>query len=167
MPRSTRAGGLAGCWQPRDWVSNRRNKESRLFFSKPRWPFFASSHTFLPFQTCFFLSSPSSLPATFQSCVVVFQCLFSFPESSVVVISPSSPLSVLLSPHSFPRTGSQASYTMLATRQLLGVAARSRAVVGLPLRRGMATVTDSPLDRKVSVVLFFFSSTVRVELRAA
>ncbi|PSR92329.1 aconitase family-domain-containing protein [Coniella lustricola] len=38
---------------------------------------------------------------------------------------------------------------MLATRQLLGVTARSRAAVSLPLRRGMATITDSPLDRKV------------------
>ncbi len=45
---------------------------------------------------------------------------------------------------------------MLASRQLLGVA-RSRAVgsASLGLRR-MATVGDSPLDRKVSTVLFFF-----------
>lgn len=45
---------------------------------------------------------------------------------------------------------SAASYTtMLASRQLLGVA-RSRALgcAGLGLRR-MATVTDSPLDKKV------------------
>ncbi|KAF3763621.1 aconitate hydratase [Cryphonectria parasitica EP155] len=38
---------------------------------------------------------------------------------------------------------------MLASRQLLGNVARSRAAAGLPLRRTMATVTDSPLDRKV------------------
>lgn len=39
---------------------------------------------------------------------------------------------------------------MLASRQVLGHVARSRAAVGsLGLRRCMATVTDSPLDRKV------------------
>lgn len=39
---------------------------------------------------------------------------------------------------------------MLASRQLLGHVARSRAAVGsMGLRRGMATVADSPLDRKV------------------
>jgi hypothetical protein len=39
---------------------------------------------------------------------------------------------------------------MLATRQVVGSLARSRlAVAGLGLRR-MATVSDSPLDRKVS-----------------
>lgn len=36
---------------------------------------------------------------------------------------------------------------MLASRQLLGVA-RGRAAAGL--RRGMATATENPLDRKVS-----------------
>lgn len=38
---------------------------------------------------------------------------------------------------------------MLASRQLLGRVARSRATAGLPVRRTMATVSDSPLDRKV------------------
>ncbi|KAJ4388166.1 Aconitate hydratase mitochondrial [Gnomoniopsis smithogilvyi] len=38
---------------------------------------------------------------------------------------------------------------MLASRQVLGRVARSRAVAGLPVRRTMATVSDSPLDRKV------------------
>lgn len=39
---------------------------------------------------------------------------------------------------------------MLATRQVLGHVARSRAPIGsVGLRRTMATVTDSPLDRKV------------------
>lgn len=38
---------------------------------------------------------------------------------------------------------------MLASRQLLGSVARSRATARLPVRRCMATVTDSPLDRKV------------------
>ncbi|KAF3015380.1 hypothetical protein G7054_g7364 [Neopestalotiopsis clavispora] len=38
---------------------------------------------------------------------------------------------------------------MLATRQVLGNATRSRAMATMGLRRSMATVTDSPLDRKV------------------
>ncbi|KAI1412698.1 aconitate hydratase [Hypoxylon sp. FL1857] len=38
---------------------------------------------------------------------------------------------------------------MLATRQVLGNVARSRVMTGMNLRRCMATVTDSPLDRKV------------------
>ncbi|OAA57014.1 mitochondrial aconitate hydratase [Niveomyces insectorum RCEF 264] len=39
---------------------------------------------------------------------------------------------------------------MLASRQLLGQAARSRAAIaGLGLRRSMATVSENPLDRKV------------------
>ena len=38
---------------------------------------------------------------------------------------------------------------MLATRQVLGNVARSRVVGNLALRRTMATVTDSPLDKKV------------------
>jgi len=38
---------------------------------------------------------------------------------------------------------------MLATRQVLGNVARSRAMANLSLRRTMATVTDSPLDKKV------------------
>ncbi|KAH8653324.1 aconitase family-domain-containing protein [Xylariales sp. PMI_506] len=38
---------------------------------------------------------------------------------------------------------------MLATRQVLGNAARSRVVANLGLRRTMATVAESPLDRKV------------------
>ncbi|KAK6200606.1 Glycosyl phosphatidyl inositol protein transamidase complex subunit [Pestalotiopsis sp. IQ-011] len=38
---------------------------------------------------------------------------------------------------------------MLATRQVLGNATRSRVMASMSLRRSMATVTDSPLDRKV------------------
>ncbi|KAI1385331.1 aconitase family-domain-containing protein [Hypoxylon trugodes] len=38
---------------------------------------------------------------------------------------------------------------MLATRQVLGNVARSRVMTNMNLRRCMATVTDSPLDRKV------------------
>jgi aconitate hydratase len=38
---------------------------------------------------------------------------------------------------------------MLATRQVLGNVARSRVVGSLAMRRTMATVTDSPLDKKV------------------
>ncbi|KAK8091665.1 aconitate hydratase [Apiospora hydei] len=38
---------------------------------------------------------------------------------------------------------------MLATRQVLGNVARSRVMGNLALRRTMATVSDSPLDRKV------------------
>ncbi|KAI2471147.1 aconitate hydratase [Annulohypoxylon bovei var. microspora] len=38
---------------------------------------------------------------------------------------------------------------MLATRQVLGNVARSRVIAGMNMRRCMATVTDSPLDRKV------------------
>lgn len=38
---------------------------------------------------------------------------------------------------------------MLATRQVLGNVARSRVMGNLALRRTMATVTDSPLDKKV------------------
>ncbi|ETS84040.1 Aconitate hydratase [Pestalotiopsis fici W106-1] len=38
---------------------------------------------------------------------------------------------------------------MLATRQVLGNATRSRVMASMGLRRSMATVTDSPLDKKV------------------
>ncbi|KAK9421182.1 putative Aconitase family-domain-containing protein [Seiridium unicorne] len=38
---------------------------------------------------------------------------------------------------------------MLATRQVLGNATRSRVMANLSLRRTMATVSDSPLDKKV------------------
>jgi aconitate hydratase len=38
---------------------------------------------------------------------------------------------------------------MLATRQVLGNVARSRVMGNLAVRRTMATVSDSPLDRKV------------------
>lgn len=43
---------------------------------------------------------------------------------------------------------------MLATRQVLGNIARSRAVTGTAASgvRRMATVSDSPLDRKVSII---------------
>jgi hypothetical protein len=43
--------------------------------------------------------------------------------------------------------------TMLATRQVLGNVARSRVMANLGLRRTMATVTDSPLDKKVGRLL--------------
>jgi aconitate hydratase len=39
---------------------------------------------------------------------------------------------------------------MLASRQLMGTMARSRTLASLGIRR-MATVSDSPLDKKVSL----------------
>lgn len=42
---------------------------------------------------------------------------------------------------------------MLATRQVLGNVSRTRVMANMSLRRCMATVSDSPLDRKVSYVL--------------
>lgn len=45
---------------------------------------------------------------------------------------------------------------MLASRQVLGNVARSRAFAGSATGiRRLATVSDSPLDRKVSVILLF------------
>lgn len=41
---------------------------------------------------------------------------------------------------------------MLATRQVLGSVARSRVAMASQGLRRMATVTDSPLDRKVSPI---------------
>lgn len=52
---------------------------------------------------------------------------------------------------------------MLASRQVLGNVARSRAAASLSLRRTMATVTDSPLDRKVchiALLIVLFCSRV-------
>lgn len=42
---------------------------------------------------------------------------------------------------------------MLATRQVLGNATRSRVVASMASRRTMATVSDSPLEKKVSLTI--------------
>jgi hypothetical protein len=58
-------------------------------------------------------------------------------------------------------------FTMLATRQVLGNVARSRVLAGAAsgIRR-LATVSDSPLDKKVSKILLSAARVLRERLDA-
>lgn len=119
-------------------------------YLKPR----CSSHTFHPrlFPSHVFTPPQSrSISCLFPpKTQVADQCLRTNTESSIRVTSPPISTQVVDSTHASPQPKGTPSSTMLASRQVLGHVARSRAAVGsLGLRRSMATVTDSPLDRKV------------------